>query len=123
MSTEEFIKDLQKVSELMKKEKYRDAIVIIEKLKEIEKKGDFDYSLTHQLYQYHSNAHSLYNQEIILKSLEEISGNTVSFEELTKKVQDLGNVDLDYPNLKKEIELLILRGKLNCKIQGEKLIR
>ena len=73
MEPHEFTKQLMEVQELMKTEKYAEALVILSKLKDIEKKGDFDYSLTHKLYQLDSNCHSLYNQEKILKQISMIT--------------------------------------------------
>ncbi|MFW9951964.1 MAG: hypothetical protein ACFFKA_17740, partial [Candidatus Thorarchaeota archaeon] len=64
MNTEEFSSKLREVQNLMQQEKYDGAIQILETLKEIEKAGDFDYSLTHKLYQLLSNSKSLYNQQI-----------------------------------------------------------
>ena len=62
MDSKEFQNQLTEAHDLMTHENYKDAIILLEKLKEAEKQSNFDYSLTHQLFQLLSNAHSLYNQ-------------------------------------------------------------
>ncbi len=120
---ETFIKRLADVQDLMGEENYKEALKIIEELKEIERKGDFDYSLTHKLYQLDSNTRSLQNQAMLSKLLDHFSqsGNSVSFEELAQFVQESEEFDLDPSLLRREIELLILRGKLSCVIEGNLL--
>ena len=122
MKSEEFTAKLTEASELMREEKYKDALEILLELKEIEKKGDFDYNLTHKLYQLISNTKSLYNQELVLKALESIPYSQISFKELYEKLQIAENIDFDISILKREIEILILRGKLSCEIDGENII-
>ncbi len=41
MNTQDFVKKLNDAQDLMSKEKYKEAIIILEKLKEIEKKTRF----------------------------------------------------------------------------------
>jgi hypothetical protein len=55
--------------------------------KAIEKEGEFDYSLTHRLYQLLSNSYSLYNQQIILKVLKK---NQKQKEKLLKNRKNRG---------------------------------
>ena len=109
------------VQELMKTENYAEALVILSKLKDIEKKGDFDYSLTHKLYQLDSNCHSLYNQEKILKKIRIFAENQNSIPLKNLKESLSPELILDDGLLRREIELLILRGLLNCKIEGNEL--
>jgi hypothetical protein len=108
----------------MSKESYKEAIIILEKLKELDKNIDFDYNLTHRLYQLDSNTRSLYNQEIILKLLTQLSIKTkkVSLDDLNQKLKELNNLDLSVDILRREIEILILRNLLSCRIDGEFLI-
>ena len=124
MDAKEFVNQLNHVQELMQEENYKEAIIILEKLKELDKNSDFDYNLTHRLYQLDSNTRSLYNQEIILKLLTQISIQTkkVSFDDLNQKLKELNNLDLSADILKREIEILILRNLLSCRIDGEFLI-
>jgi hypothetical protein len=49
MKTQEFINQLNIVQELMLKEEYKKAILILDKLKAFEKEGNFNYNLTHKL--------------------------------------------------------------------------
>ena len=86
MDIQDFIKQLKQVQELMNKEKYKEAISLIEKLKEIETESDFNYNLTHKLYQLDSNAHSLFNQQNILKIIYELSNRykSITFQELNQ---------------------------------------
>ena len=122
MKTEDFVKKLTQASELMKSERYKEALVILDDLKKVDEKGDFDYNLTHKLYQLISNTTSLYNQELILKTLDNMSSKRISFKELIHSVNNQQNLDIDEPNLRKEIELLILRGKLECTLEGDNLV-
>ena len=122
MDPQEFTKQLLDAQNLMSKEKYKEAIIILEKLKELDKKGTFAYDLTHKLYQLSSNTHSLYNQQIILRNIEELSKNIegISISSLNKMLKDKDQLDLTEDILLREIELLILRGMLKAKLdKGE----
>ncbi len=123
MNKNDFVSKLSEAQELMRDEKYKQAIIILEKLKVLEKEGDFNYNLTHKLYQLLSNAQSLYNQKIILEDIKSVSNkNSISFQELNKMLSDKGELNIDIVILGREIEILILRGLLSCKIEGDKLI-
>ncbi len=121
MDSQDFMKQLIEISDLMAEEKYEDALILLERLKEVERNGDFDYGLTHKLYQLDSNCRSLFNQKIILKQINTIAAqqNSTSFKNLREIIKNELNVDED--TLRKEIELLILRGLLDCKIDGNEL--
>ena len=124
MNTSELIKKIQEVQLLMKDEKYQEALIILDKLKEIEKAGNFDYSLTHKLYQLISNSHSLYNQQMVLKVIQEESSQQelISFSELKEILKKRENIDIDEPILRREVEILILRSLLHCRIEGNELV-
>jgi len=121
MDRQDFMKQLADVSVLMGKEKYQDALILIEKLKEIEKKGDFDYNLTHKLYQLDSNTRSLFNQEVILNQINTLAAKqtSISFRKLHELIKNELNIDEN--TLRKEIELLILRDKIKSQIDGIEL--
>lgn len=121
MDRQDFIKQLADISELMAKEKYQKALILIENLKEIEKKGDFDYNLTHKLYQLDSNTRSLYNQEVILKHINTLAAKqtSISFKNLHELIKD--DLHVDESTLRKEIELLILRDKIQIQITENEL--
>jgi len=122
MDTEEFRQKLLDAQNLMSKEKYKEALIILEKLKEIDSARDIDYNLAHKLYQLLSNSHSLYNQQIILKNIEELSKNIegISISSLNQMLKDKDQLDLTEDILLREIELLILRGLLKAKLdKGE----
>jgi len=123
MDKKEFVKQLNKAQDLMIQEKYNEAINLIEELKEIEKKSDFNYNLTHRLYQLDSNIHSLYNQQVILNHINDISRKqeSISFRELKILIKKNTKLTLNNDILRREIELLILRNLLNCKIDGDLL--
>lgn len=124
MDKQDFIKKLDDAQELMKNEKYKEAIILLESVREIEKEnGDFDYSLTHRLYQLISNSNSLYNQEIILEQIKKISmkENSITIHELHKSLKK-NDFKIEESVLGKELELLILRGLLPCKKEGDKII-
>lgn len=121
MDRHDFMKVLADVSDLMAEEKYQDALILIDKLKEIEKKGDFDYSLTHKLYQLDSNTCSLFNQEVILNQINILAAKqtSISFKKLHELIKNELNIDEN--TLRKEIELLILRDKIKSQIDGKEL--
>ncbi len=121
METQEIVKELNNIRELMTQEKFADAIVLIEKLKEKDKTSDFDYTYTHQLYQLDSNARSLYNQQIVLKRIKEISlnQNSITFRDLNVMLKSNNELNLSEDILRREIEILILRNQLKCKLEGE----
>ena len=121
MDRHDFMKVLADVSDLMAEEKYQDAIILIENLKEIEKKGDFDYNLTHKLYQLDSNTRSLFNQEFILNQINTLAAKqtSISFKKLHELIKD--NLNIDESTLRREIELLILRDKIKSQIDGNEL--
>lgn len=124
MEPKEFIDELNKVQDLLSQEKYSEAIILLDNLKGIEKQANFNYNLTHKLYQLDSNALSLYNQQKILSLISRISQpqNSITFAELRKKLKEIENLVLDETILKREIEILILRELISCNIEGDKLI-
>lgn len=124
MDVQKFIKQLNEVQDLMQQEKYQEAIILIEKLREFEKKNNYDYNLTHRLYQLDSNAHSLYNQQVILHIINDLSSryDSISFQELNRVLKEKKELNLSNDILQREIEILILRSLISCKIDGEKLI-
>jgi len=124
MDASDFVRDLNDAKELMRNEKYLDALVILNKLKEAEKSGNFDYNLTHKLYQLISNSQSLYNQQRVLSVVKKISQKqkSVSFIDLNEILDKQENVRLDELILRREVEILILRSLLECKIEGNDLV-
>ena len=126
MNPKEFIEKLNDVRGLMTQEKYTEAIKILDRLKNTEKNSgyDYNYDVIHQLYQLDSNCRSVYNQQIILNHLKNISDKkkSISFEELNQKLEDKYNLNLNDQILRREVELLILRNKLYCKIDKDTII-
>lgn len=124
MESKEFIDELNKVQDLLSQEKYSEAISLLENLKEIEKQSNFNYNLTHKLYQLDSNTLSLYNQKKILDIISNLSQkqNAITFAELQKKLKEVDDIALDETILRREIEILILRELISCNIEGDKLI-
>ena len=122
MDSEEFANLLYEAQNLMKEEKYREALEKLEILQKIEKNGDFNYNLTHKLYQLISNAASLLNQQILLKYINQVSKKqkSITFRDLNLLLKK--EISFDEDILRREVELLILRGLLSCKIQGNQLI-
>ncbi len=121
MDSQEFVKKLTEAQDLMSKENYANAIAILEELKKIEENGDFDYSLTHKLYQLISNSKSLFNQQKILKFIKLLSKKEkiISIEKLLGVVSK--EIDIKIDILRREIELLILRGLISCNFDGNTL--
>ncbi|MHA1670561.1 MAG: hypothetical protein ACTSV5_08265 [Promethearchaeota archaeon] len=123
MKSSEFANKLNEVQELMAEEKFKEALVLLEDLKEVEMTSDFNYDLTHKLYQLDSNSRSFYNQQIILDRLnlikkEKIEISVTEFNEILK-LKD--NLLLELPILRRELELLILRGIISMKFEGDML--
>lgn len=123
MEPKEFIDELNNIQDLMSQEKYSEAIALIESLKAIEKQGNFNYNLTHKLYQLDSNARSLNNQQKILNLISKISQqqSSITFTELQKRLKEIESIALDETILRREIEILILRNLVSCNIEGNKL--
>ncbi len=124
MEANDFVRDLNEAQELMRNEKYQEALTLLGKLKEADKAGSFDYNLTHKLYQLISNSQSLYNQQRVLSVVKKISQNqkSISFIDLKVILNKQENVELDEQVLRREVEILILRSLLESKIEGNDLI-
>ncbi len=124
MDANDFVKDLNDAQELMRNEKYEDALILLGKLKEVDKAGNFNYDLTHKLYQLVSNSQSLYNQQKVLRALKKISQDqkSIYFIDLNEILKKQENVDIDEQILRREVEILILRSLLECKIDGNLII-
>ena len=124
MDTNDFVKILNEAQELMRNEKYRDALIILDKLKEADKAGNFDYNLTHKLYQLISNSKSLFNQQKVLSVVNKISQKqkSISFLDLKELLNKQENVEIDEQILRREVEILILRALLDTKIEGNDLV-
>jgi len=126
MNPKEFMDQLNKAQKLMDLEKYKEAIIILDKLKEFEKASDynFNYGLIHSLYQLDSNCRSIYNQEIILNHIKEISHEqkSISFQELNQIIKENEELDLGDDILRREVELLILRNLLSGFIKNDSII-
>ena len=110
----------------MTQEKFTEASVILEELKGIDKNSEYDYNynLIHQLYQLDSNCKSAYHQQRILEIIKNlpIPNNSIKLEEIYKVLRVKENLDITEEILRREVELLILRNLLNCKIKGDQLI-
>lgn len=120
MNPEVFAKKLADVRELMVQDKYGEALVIIENLKKIEKTSsyDYNYNLIHQLYQLDSNCKSAHNQQIILKLLKKVSQNnkSITLNKLSIMLRTEEDLILSEDILRRELELLILRNQIQCRI-------
>ena len=123
MKPNEFADSLNEVQELMAKEKYKEALVLLENLKDLDKTSDFDYNLTHKLYQLDSNTRSLYNQHIILERLNSINKEKImiSIAEFNEMLKLRDNLLLKEPILRRELEILILRGIISIEFKGNML--
>ncbi len=124
MEANDFVKELNDAQELMKNESYPEALIILGKLKEADKAGSFDYNLTHKLYQLISNSQSLYNQQRVLSVVKKIAQTqkSISFIDLKEMLNKQEKVELDELILRREVEILILRSLLDCKIEGNDLV-
>ena len=126
MNPKEFMKLLNEARELMTQGKYTEAIVILETLKNSDKSSEYDYNydLVHQLYQLDSNCKSAYHQQKILEIIKNfpITKNSIKFEEIHKLLRVKVDLNISEEILRREVELLILRNLLNCKLEGDQLI-
>ena len=123
MKPNEFADRLNEVQELMAKENYKEALLLLENLKELDKTSDFDYNLTHKLYQLDSNTRSLYNQQIILERINSIDKeiDMISVAEFNEKLKLQDHLFLEEPILRRELEILILRGIISIEFKGHML--
>ena len=123
MKPNEFADRLNEVQELMAKENYKEALVLLENLKDLDKTSDFDYNLTHKLYQLDSNIRSLYNQQIILNRLNSINKEKImiSVAEFNETLKLKDNLLLEEPILRRELEILVLRGIVSIEFKGNML--
>ena len=124
MDVKDFVKELNNAQELMRNEKYQDALIILDKLKEADKSGNFDYNLTHKLYQLISNSQSLFNQQKVLRVVKNISQKqkSISFLDLKKLLNKQESLEIDEQILRREVEILILRALIDTKIEGNDLV-
>ena len=124
VSSQEFIDKLNEVQELMLKEEYKTAIIILDKLKVIDKQNEFNYNLTHKLYQLDSNVRSLYNQQLILQFIFNLSKDKkeIYYEELLDFLKKEESLEINIATIKREIEILMLRSLLSCRIEENKII-
>ena len=126
MNPKEFMKLLNEARELMTQGKYTEAIVILETLKNSDKSSEYDYNydLVHQLYQLDSNCKSAYHQQKILEIIKNfpITKNSIKFEEIHKLLRVKVDLNISEEILRREVELLILRNLLSCKIEVDRLI-
>ena len=123
MDANDFKHKIDEAQKLMSEEDYKKALDLLTTLKNIEKEMDFDYSITHRLYQLLSNCQSLYNQQVILKCVNNPklhNKTSITLHDLKKFLED--DLDIEESILGREVELLILRGLLSCKIEGNKII-
>lgn len=126
MNPQEFIKLLNEARTLMTQEKYAEAKTILERLKDLDKSSEYDYNydLIHQLYQLDSNCQSAYHQQRILEIIKimPITKNLIKLDEINKFLRVKGDLNISEEILRREVELLILRNLLNCKMEGDQLI-
>ncbi|MFX1390356.1 MAG: hypothetical protein ACFE9Z_09860 [Promethearchaeota archaeon] len=124
MDSQEFINQLRVIERLMEQEQYKKAIDLIENLKKVDKESNFNYNLTHRLYQLDSNSHSLFNQQVILANVRDLSKNykSITFQELNHVLKSKNDLNLTNDILRREIELLILRNQLQGKIEEDRII-
>jgi Rad3-related DNA helicase len=124
MKSEEFVRKLSEAEDLIMNEKYGESLELLSDLKEIELKENFDNNLTHKLYQLISNAESLLNQKRITEGLTKIAQGhkRMDFKSLSEYFSKHMNLNLEPEIVRREIELLILRGKVPYKIKKKTLV-
>lgn len=124
MDSNDFVKTLNEAQELMRNENYKEALNVLGKLKEADKAGNFDYNLTHKLYQLISNSQSLFNQQRVLSAVKKISQKqrSITFLNLKKYLKEQEDIEIDEQILRREVEILILRSLLEGKLVGNELI-
>ncbi|MHA2400834.1 MAG: hypothetical protein ACXADU_18345 [Promethearchaeota archaeon] len=126
MKPQEFRQHLNEVRELMVQERYKEAILILETLRAEDSvsESDFNYNLIHELYQLDSNCKSALHQQLILERLLTISNNQkrISFTELNDDIKKNLNLNIVEEILRREVELLILRNLISCKIEETTIV-
>ncbi|MGV9198342.1 MAG: hypothetical protein ACOC44_02380 [Promethearchaeia archaeon] len=124
MKQEEFEEELYKAQNYMQEEEYQKALSLLYRLREIEKKGNFNNALTHKLYQLISNSESLHNQKTIITVINNIKKkqDKIKLDALKALINEREDIDLKEEILGREIEILILRGVLPAKIEEDYLL-
>ena len=120
----EFADQLRAANEMISAEKYEEALELLDRLKKIEKDAEYNYNLTHQLYQLDSNTRSLFNQKLILEHVNELSkiSSSILFSDIKNKLVKENAINLDLSIIRREIELLVLRGLLSARLEEDNIV-
>ncbi len=115
VNTNNFKEELSIAEKLIQEEKFEQALNLLEKMKNYDD-DVFDDALAHNFFMLYSNTQSIVrgkNMNQNLLSLSKIK-EKASYKEIFEYLKDK-NINLDIDTIKREIELLILKGIVSWK--------
>jgi len=108
--TNNFKEELSIAEKLIQEEKFEQALSLLEKMKNYED-DEFNDALAHNFFMLYSNTQSIVRGKNIYRDLLPFSKikEKASYKEIFEYLKDK-NINLDIDTIKREIELLILKG-------------
>ncbi len=115
VNTNNFKEELSIAEKLIQEEKFEQALNLLEKMKNYDD-DVFDDALAHNFFMLYSNTQSIVRGKNIYKNLLSLSKikEKASYKEIFEYLKDK-NINLDIDTIKREIELLILKGIVSWK--------
>jgi len=115
VNTNNFKEELSIAEKLIQEEKFEQALNLLEKMKNYDD-DVFDDALAHNFFMLYSNTQSIVRGKNIYKNLLSLSKikEKASYKEIFEYLKDK-NINLDIDTIKREIELLILKGTVSWK--------
>ncbi len=115
VNTNNFKEELSIAEKLIQEEKFEQALNLLEKMKNYDD-DVFDDALAHNFFMLYSNTQSIVRGKNIYQNLLSLSKikEKASYKEIFEYLKDK-NINLDIDSIKREIELLILKGIVSWK--------
>ncbi len=115
INTNNFKEELSIAEKLIQEEKFEQALNLLEKMKNYDDEF-FDDALAHNFFMLYSNTQSIVRGKNIYQNLLSLSKikEKASYKEIFEYLKDK-NINLDIDTIKREIELLILKGIVSWK--------
>jgi len=115
VNTNNFKEELSIAEKLIQEEKFEQALNLLEKMKNYDD-DVFDDALAHNFFMLYSNTQSIVRGKNIYQNLLSLSKikEKASYKEIFEYLKDK-NINLDIDTIKREIELLILKGIVSWK--------
>jgi len=115
VNTNNFKEELSIAEKLIQEERFEQALNLLEKMKNYDD-DVFDDALAHNFFMLYSNTQSIVRGKNIYQNLLSLSKikEKASYKEIFEYLKDK-NINLDIDTIKREIELLILKGNVSWK--------